>query len=69
MAKSIEVTADRSRHFVHWTRGKLLVGITRSVSPSDSDENLQPFAFLDYFDTKGSSFSDFALRNCSNSRR
>ena len=66
MAKSIEVTANRSRHFVHWTRGKLLVGITRSVSPSDSDENLQPFAFLDYFDTKGSSFSDFGLRDRSN---
>jgi redox-sensitive bicupin YhaK (pirin superfamily) len=66
MAKSIEVTADRSRHFGHWTRGKLHVAITRSGSPSDSAENLQPFAFLDYFDTKGSSFSDFGLRDRSN---
>src|SRR6202051_5230971 len=61
MAKSTAVIEERPRQIVHRTHGQRHGPITRLMSPSDLGNILEPFVFLDLFDSEGGSFSGFGL--------
>src|SRR5579872_7317106 len=50
-----------SRPIVARTKGRRHGPVTRLVSPGDLGQQLKPFVFLDYFDSRSGSFAGFGL--------
>src|SRR3984893_11134600 len=61
MTLSAAITRSPVRQIVRRTRGSRDGHITRLMSPSDFGRLLNPFVFLDLFDTQGNPFSGFGL--------